>query len=63
MMYRNRTMNPPLFFRVFFGVVLTIILAIWCLAGYLIYVALAQPEMVGQHLGRAVSGFIQEVSE
>jgi hypothetical protein len=48
-------------FRLYFGLVLAMVLCVWALAGTAVYVAVTSPEAIGQHVGKmlggAVSGF------
>lgn len=54
----NTRLGPPLFFRLWMGFVLSVMLCIFGAVGYLAYSVATNPEGAGRFAGRVIGGAI-----
>lgn len=54
-------MKIPLFFKLWFGFVATLVLCIFGVVGFMFYTVITDPASVGRFTGEIVSGFNEKV--
>ena len=64
-MYKNDPfkdhMKMPLFFKLWFGFVATLVLSVFVTVGFVLYSVATDPASVGRFAGEIVSGFNEKV--
>ena len=51
--------RTPLFFKLWFAFVVSLVLCIFGATGFIFYTAAANPEAIGSHVGRMVGGAVE----